>query len=1552
MIITIILLIIAIWLLLKLPAVQNWLAQKAAQRISKDWNTKVQIKNLNFTLFNNLNLEGLYIEDEKKDTLLYAGNVQVKITDWFFMKKEADLTYLGLSNFVINTYRNDSIWNYAFILNKFKSSDTSSKSTSSNLTLSLKYILLQNGDIRQKDKWYGQDQLISFKKLEIDPQQIDFNKKILHIKTIDIENANYSNLQYAQLKPKDTTTIKTIPEGAVTKHWQLFGWDITINKIDIKNTTVATGIALKREVYKHFDPEHIVFKNIDGTIEKIKWNTDTVTLKLNISANERSGFNVKKLAANVVAFPNTIAFNNLDLLTNKSNITNYLSFSFTDFNKDIARFITNVNMKAKFVNSTISVDDIAYFAPSIKQTLKNDITIDGNCSGTVSNFILQNATINSGNTLIKGNLAMNGLPNINTTYINFSEGALKTNINDIAQFAPQLKNINGVQLSTLGQIDFKGNFTGFINDFVTFGTLRTNLGTIVADVTMKLPNNSTPSYAGKIATNSFSLGQLLQNKTLGVVGFNGSIAGKGFDIKTIDADINGTTTAFTYNGYTYKNITTNGKLKQKSYNGEIIIRDENLIADLKGFMDFSKAIPKFNLNGEIKKSNFKNLQFTKDDLSYTGLFNLNFEGNNISNFDGDIKLDNAIIKNEGETLPFSFLNVKSSKTTMGRYLQFSSNEFEGYVNGQFTYDNIANAFRLFLHQYYPNIFAKPKKFDLKQNFDFEVNTKNIEPYWKLIDKNITGVNNATLKGVINTYLNIANFDATIPYFAMQNYQFGDLLLTGRGSTDSLVIKADIAKLKISDSLEFLNSVVNFQTIQNQTTFNIKSSSLTTLNDLNINGTLLLYDDGVQINFEPSNFTLNNKKWNLEKNGELILRKDVIFANDLTFKHSEEEITIGSKLDDVINQYVLTAKIKNIEINDFMPFLVKTNTFYGKLNGEVKVYDPMGKPTITTNSTITDFVKDNDPIGKIDLTGNFDVATQKTTYTAKTYNPKYLVDVTGKYDPQDSTGNIISNNINLLGTDISVIKEYLNTVMDSVSGKAYGELEIFGTPEKQFILGHAMIDTFAMLVKYTNVKYKSIGANVNFDPGTIDFTGIKITDNQNKPAIVKKGKIFHNGFFEGMSFDLEIESKNIDLINTNRNQNSTFYGKATGDVDLTLKGQIDNKLRMEITSENPTFADLYLNTGSASKTLGKADFIEFKEYGTEMNSDKLKTTSSFELAMNVIANPKANITVILDEEAGDQISAKGNGDISIEMIDGDIKMNGGFVVSSGKYSFSRQAWFNKMFDLKSGSTINWDGNPTEARINIDANYLAQNVSLNDLPSSISSNFSTLSSDLIVNANLSEFLSKPKITFKILYPENKNKDAQIENALTLLALDQSELNKQVAFLVLFNRFLNTEIKIGLLGNSINTISGILTAEASTALNKLLTDKFGGNVKANIDFRTYSLGGISSSTDLERATGSFGINTNLLNNRLVLYISGNVDFGLQLGTQNTFALLPNLLLEYKIQPNGSVVATVFHRQSIDLLNANQTNNKRASSGLGIAWRKETNSFSDLFRRRKKTP
>jgi hypothetical protein len=74
-----------------------------------------------------MNLEGFLIEDQKKDTLLYAGKAAVRITDWFFWKSKAELKYGGLVDASINLNRSDSVWNYGFLLDYLSGGSSSGR---------------------------------------------------------------------------------------------------------------------------------------------------------------------------------------------------------------------------------------------------------------------------------------------------------------------------------------------------------------------------------------------------------------------------------------------------------------------------------------------------------------------------------------------------------------------------------------------------------------------------------------------------------------------------------------------------------------------------------------------------------------------------------------------------------------------------------------------------------------------------------------------------------------------------------------------------------------------------------------------------------------------------------------------------------------------------------------------------------------------------------------------------------------------------------------------------------------------------------------------------------------------------------------------------------------------------------------------------------------------------------------------------------------------------------------------------------------------------------
>lgn len=130
------------WGVLQLSIVQNYIVGKVTQNLSDKLHAKVHVQHINYHFFDKMAMKGLLIEDQKKDTLLFAGNAIVNITDWFFLKNKATLKYVSLDNAVVNMQRTDSVWNYQFLIDYFVKTDSSAKKKEE-LNLTLKYFSLQ-----------------------------------------------------------------------------------------------------------------------------------------------------------------------------------------------------------------------------------------------------------------------------------------------------------------------------------------------------------------------------------------------------------------------------------------------------------------------------------------------------------------------------------------------------------------------------------------------------------------------------------------------------------------------------------------------------------------------------------------------------------------------------------------------------------------------------------------------------------------------------------------------------------------------------------------------------------------------------------------------------------------------------------------------------------------------------------------------------------------------------------------------------------------------------------------------------------------------------------------------------------------------------------------------------------------------------------------------------------------------------------------------------------------------------------------------------------------
>ena len=1546
---SVLLLLVFLYFILHLPSVQTWLVKQVTAKLSKKLHTKVSIDNVDFSFFDKLELNGLLVEGQHQDTLLYAGSAKVKITDWFFFKDKPTLEYVGLNNATINMHRSDSVWNYQFLVDYFSSpnNDTSKKN---GLQFDLKVVELNNIHFNKIDGWVGKNVNISLNELNLTAKEIDFAKKKIDIDQLDLDEPLYREHFYDGKQPaiNDTTNVR----DTTKKKLRNDTWSINIHNVHLNNGTFGSETIGESEYPAGvFDGDHIYFSSITGDLKNVQFEKDTLTTELSLSAKERCGLVVKKIAAKVKFSSEIMEFNGLDLILNKSRLTNYYAMHFHHFSNDMGNFLHNVKLDANFNNSEVSSDDIAFFAPALKNW-KRSFKLNGVFKGTVDHFSARNMAIKSGNSSVNGNLEMIGLPNIDNTYIDLKSNNLQTNYTDITSIVPSLKNIELPQLNKLSSFQFKGDFSGFIKDFVASGAINTNLGSLTCDVNLKFPDKKPAVYVGTISTNGFQLGQFINNANIGNIAFNGKVDGKGFTPDDINTNFDGTISKLECESYTYQNISVSGDFKRKLFSGAVSINDPNLKLDtLIGTIDLSGNEPQFDFHAILANANLKQLKVTNNDFVLSGNFNLNFSGNNIDNFIGTAKVNNASFLHDGIALPFDSLALRSEMVNNEKMLTLQSNEIEASVNGKFKILELPDAFSVFLNHYYPSYIKTPSYHVSGQDFHFQIKTKDFDDYVELMDKKLKGFNDATISGNVELEKSNLSVQANVPEFSYDGKTFDNIRLESNGNFDTLVTRINTDDIMINDSLHLPATDLTINSHNDISDISIKTSASRTLSNASLNAQVQTVNDGFKIHFFSSSFIINDKEWALQKDGELFLSKSAIKASNIHFNQGNQQINISTDSSAAPGTSTVLIGIKEISISDIAPFVITSPRLEGILTGNLKITDPFNKPVINYDVKEDEFRLDGDSIGTLATKGNFASATGIVTFNVQSLDTATKLNINGTVNTRDTSASAADISFIAEKFNLNILNSYLSSVFNDIKGSVNtSDLHISGNGKHLLITGTAFINQGSLRVNYTQCKYTFNNATVIFNPDEIDLGTVKLKDSLNNNATVT-GTLYHN-FFQNFAFDnVHFTTNKLLVLNTTKKDNNLFYGKVIGRADMTLNGPITNMV-MNIDGE-PSRVDtshIYLLSGNDVES-GTIDYIDFIQFGNKMNVDYQGSKSSNILVdMNLSANPACKIDVILDESTGDIIKGQGNcNQLNIRVGTTEpLSIRGRYDITKGDYTFNFQKFIRKPFTLSSGSIV-WTGDPYLANIDITAKYVAPKVDFGSLSGTGVTSATATSqkggqiSDVNVIAHLTQTLNKPKIDFELL-PENgdvKN-DVVISKRLEELQQDENEMNKQVTSLLLFNTFLssNESFLSASSGYSVlsGTIGGVISSTVSGFFNSIL-QKYLKNTSFYFNSNS-SYGSNELQTTAAKLQGAVtsGLVFNLDNDRLIITAGVNLDYNdpyLLTATNVT----PDFTAEWLLTKDGHVRVVGFNKTNVDILG------ERNQSGLKLSYRKDFDKLHDLF-------
>ncbi len=207
------LLLAVLLLFIRSPFGQKLLVGKATSYVSEKTNTKFSIDRLFVTFRGDLFLEGLYLEDQRGDTLIYSHRLETGVSLLpFFRKNELAISRLEWEGLQANVRRDTSgTFNFDFLLEAFSGSPADSTSRSEPQQeqpqafpeISTGPVVLQQWKIRYEDDFSGTDATLDLGELNAKLERMSLDSMAFHVSNLHFENSEFSYIQREPL-PEET----------------------------------------------------------------------------------------------------------------------------------------------------------------------------------------------------------------------------------------------------------------------------------------------------------------------------------------------------------------------------------------------------------------------------------------------------------------------------------------------------------------------------------------------------------------------------------------------------------------------------------------------------------------------------------------------------------------------------------------------------------------------------------------------------------------------------------------------------------------------------------------------------------------------------------------------------------------------------------------------------------------------------------------------------------------------------------------------------------------------------------------------------------------------------------------------------------------------------------------------------------------------------------------------------------------------------------------------------------------------------------------------------
>ncbi len=183
-------LLLLILLAIQTEYVQNIARTEIVAFLNKKLNTKVELQGLSVDFPKTIVLEGIYVQDLTKDTLIYGDIIKVDVDMYCLLYNELNMNEIQLQGVTAKVKRNaiDTLFNFQFIIDAFASKDAKIvKKDTTPMSFSLDNLIINNTKFVYQDVVTGNDVDIFLSSGNIQMSIFDPTNLVFDIPNINID---------------------------------------------------------------------------------------------------------------------------------------------------------------------------------------------------------------------------------------------------------------------------------------------------------------------------------------------------------------------------------------------------------------------------------------------------------------------------------------------------------------------------------------------------------------------------------------------------------------------------------------------------------------------------------------------------------------------------------------------------------------------------------------------------------------------------------------------------------------------------------------------------------------------------------------------------------------------------------------------------------------------------------------------------------------------------------------------------------------------------------------------------------------------------------------------------------------------------------------------------------------------------------------------------------------------------------------------------------------------------------------------------------------------